>query len=89
MDKQSFECEESIYCRLSLCLKQQEIIQKKVLHLSNESDDDVKEQESQTARLLKILTDTIQVLHLDEKVIDERITKKKRQMAEFESRLFS
>ena len=81
-------CEKHLLSTVSLA-KAAENNTEKLLHLSNESFDDVKEQESQTTRMLKILTDTIQVLHQDEKKIDERITKKERQIAEFESRLFS
>ena len=58
-----------------------------MLYLAKEQDEDVKEQESQTTKMLKILTDRIQVLRQDEKVIDNRKSKREKQMTEVESRL--
>ena len=58
-----------------------------MLYPSKGRDDDVEEQELQTARMLKILTNRIQVLRQAEKVIDDRKPKKEREMAEVETRL--
>ena len=58
-----------------------------MLYLAKGQDEDVKEQESQTTKMLKILTDRIQVLRQDEKVKDDRKTKREKQMTEVESRL--
>ena len=49
MDDHSVESEESIYVLLSIRLKQQKILQK-VLQLSNEPDDDVKEHVSRVSQ---------------------------------------
>ena len=86
MEEQSVESEGSLSPTFT-SPKAAENTSKKVLHLPKGRDGDEEEQESQTARMLKILTDRIQVLRQDEKVIDDRKTKKERQMAEVETRL--
>ena len=86
MEEQSVESEASLSPTFT-SPKAAENTSEKVLHLPKGRDGDVEEQESQTARMLKILTDRIQVLRQDEKVIDDRKTKKERQMAEVETRL--
>ena len=87
MDEESITSEGSIIPTV-LSPKAAENTTEKVLYmyLPKGCDDDVKVQKSQTTRILKILTDRIQVLRQDEKVKDDRKTKREKEMAEFESR---